>query len=178
MNRFLLEGNEFHFAENDLPILIHGAEHAGSSLFTISLLADLYTQGSKILFFTGYHMAKDEFIKQVGEPQDDRIIFVKGTEPFEFIRYVKELEDINERVILIKNIDLFDQSIFDAIFEKDKLVISGDIEKVPYKERLLAKEFNTKILFSPASFEQIPELQRWNGYLIAENNRGEVSLQI
>lgn len=167
-----------HFTENDLPILIHGADHAGSSLFTISLITDLYSQGSKILFFTGYHVAKDEFIKQVGEPQDDRVIFVKGTEPLEFLRNVKELEDINERVILIKNIDLFDQSILDAVIDKNKLVISGDIEKVHYIEHLLAKKFKTKILFSPASFEKIPELQQWNGYLIGDDKRGEVSLEI
>mgnify|MGYP001231045806 CR=1 FL=1 len=178
MNKFLLGGNELHFTENDLPILIHGIEHVGSSQFTISLLADLYTQGSKILFFTGYQMAKDEFIKQVGEPQDNRVIFVKGTEPSEFIQNVKELEDISERVILIINVELFDQSIFDAVFEKNKLVVSGDIEKVPYKERLLSKKFNTKILFSPASFEQIPEIQQWSGYLIGEEKRGEVSLLI
>lgn len=178
MNIFLLDENEFHFAENDLPILIHGAEHAGSSLFTVSLLANLYNQGSAILFFTGYPMAKDEFIKQVGKPQEDRVIFVKGTEPNEFLHNVNELPDINERVILVKNIDLFDQSIFDAVSEKTKLVISGDIEKVPYKEHLLSKKFNSKILFSPASFEQIPELQKWNGYLISENNRGEISLEI
>ncbi|MDO8269097.1 MAG: hypothetical protein Q7T54_00295, partial [Candidatus Levybacteria bacterium] len=113
-----------------------------------------------------------------GEPQVDKVIFVKGTEPSEFIRNVKELEDINERVILIKNIDLFDQSIFDAVFEKNKVVISGDIEKVSYKEHLLTRNFKTKILFSPASFEQIPELQEWNGYLITENKKGEVSLEI
>ncbi|MDO8269661.1 MAG: hypothetical protein Q7T54_03260, partial [Candidatus Levybacteria bacterium] len=66
MNTILLNGNVYHFSESSLPILIHGEDHAGSSLFTISLLADLYIQGSKILFFTGYHFAKDEFIKQVG----------------------------------------------------------------------------------------------------------------
>jgi len=64
------------------------------------------------------------------------------------------------------------------VFEKNKLVVSGDIEKVPYKERLLSKKFNTKILFSPASFEQIPEIQQWSGYLIGEEKRGEVSLLI
>ena len=178
MNTILLNGNEYHFSEDSLPILIHGKEHVGASQFTVSLLADLYRQGSKILFFTGYPMAKDEFIKQVGESIDNKVIFVNGTESASFLEKVNELEDIDERVILIKNIDLFEQEIFDAVSNKNKVIISGDIEKVPYKTHLLEKEYTTKIFFSPASYAQVPNLQLWEGYLHGQNNEGRLTLEL
>lgn len=178
MNKILFNGNEYHFSEDSLPILIHGEEHAGSSLFTVTLLAGFYKQRLKILFLSGYPMAKDEFIKQVGEAKNNDVIFVRGTEPLNFLKYVRELDDIEERVVLIKNIELFDQEIFDSVTNKNKVVISGNIDRVSYKNHLLEKYYKTKIFFSPASFEQIPDLQKWNGYLEGQNEEGRVSLQI
>lgn len=178
MNTILLNRNVYHFSEDSCPILIHGEDHAGSSLFTVSLLADLYQQGSKILFLSGYPMARDEFVKQVGEYQNDNVIFIKGTEHFDFLKSVKELGDIDDRVILIKNIDLFTQEIFDSVSSKNKVIISGNIDKVPYKDHILQKVYKTKIFFSPASFEQVPDLQKWDGYLIGQNKKGTVSLQL
>ena len=178
MNTILLNGHEFHFSKGNLPILIHGEDHAGASLFTVSLVADLYAQGSKILFLSGYPMAKDEFIKQVGEIKDDQVIFLGGNESLNFLKKVQDLEDIGERVILIKNIDLFEQEVFESVINKDKVIISGDIEKVAYRNRLFEKNFRTKIFFSPASFAQIPDLQKWEGYLNGQKEEGKLTLQI
>lgn len=72
VKKILLDNNEINFSETDLPILIHGKEHsgAGASLFTVSLMANLYIQGSKMLFLSGYHMARDELLAQVGDEND------------------------------------------------------------------------------------------------------------
>lgn len=42
----------------------------------MTFVADLFTQGSKILFFTGYPMATDNFLRQVGEQPVDAVAHV------------------------------------------------------------------------------------------------------
>ncbi len=52
------------FTLSDLPMLIHGADGNGASLFSITMAANFFRQGFKILFMSGYHMARDEFREQ------------------------------------------------------------------------------------------------------------------
>ena len=91
LKKILLDNQEFHFTKSHLPTLIHGEEHVGASLFTLTMLADLYTQGSKVIALTAYPMAIEEFDKQTGSDENMQFftkekiyffLFVLGTSFF------------------------------------------------------------------------------------------------
>jgi len=178
MNEILLNGSKFDCTEKILPVLIHGEEKAGASLFTVSLAANLFTNGSKLLFLTGYKMAKDEFFKQTNSTENDRIIFCLKDEVEKFTNYVNTLSDINERVIIIKNVDLFDEKIFDLISDHKKIIISGNINKCTFKDKILNKLFETKVLFSKLENLEIPNLQKYQGFMTGDNISGIITVKM
>ncbi len=175
LKKIFLDHKEFHFTQSALPILIHGKEHTGSSLFTISALTDLYSQGLKIIVLTGYPMARDEFEEQTGAEENAQF-FTKENEEL-FITNIQTNSDVNDRVILIKNIELFSEEIFDTVKDFSDVIISGDLNKCSFKEKILQKSFNTSIYFSPLD-EALPELQEYEGYFVSQNNIGRVSLEV
>ncbi|MBP6098520.1 MAG: hypothetical protein KA477_00885 [Candidatus Levybacteria bacterium] len=175
LKKILLDGKEFHFTRPDLPIFIHGEEHVGASLFTVSVLADLYAQGSKIIALTGYPMARDEFEEQTGAEENAKF-FTKENEEL-FITNIQTNSDVNDRVILIKNIELFSEEIFNTVKDFSNVIISGDLNKCSFKEKILQKSFNTSTYFSPLD-EALPELQEYEGYFVSQNNTGRVSLEV
>lgn len=192
----LLNDKEFNLQGTDLPILIHGKDNSGASLFTITVLANLYKQGSKIIFLSGYHMARDEFISQTDEHnstiltdendeiyqiEEKKVIFIKRENADWFIHLIQSLSDIGERVILVKNIDLFPENIFNAVVDKKNVVISGDINKTDYKKRVLSKNFVSKVLFSPLELNDatiLPPLEKYKGYYWGKQKQGKVSLSL
>jgi len=180
MNKITLNEKIFECNENKLPLLIHGKDKTGSSLFTVTFATNLFAKGSKLLFLTGYHMAKEEFFKQIDplSAGDDKVIFCLKDQINEFSHLVDTLPDINERVIIIKNIDLFDEKTFGLISSKQKIIISGDINKCTFKDKILNKKFETKVIFSELENIKTPELQKYQGFLIEDNNSGLVSVKI
>lgn len=175
LKKILLDGKEFHFARSYLPILIHGEEHVGSSLFTISVLADLYSQGSKIVALTGYPMARDEFNNQTGSGENAQF-FTKENEEL-FITNIHKNSDMNDHIVVVKNIELFSEEIFDTVKDFTNLIISGDINKCSFKEKILQKSFNTKIYFSQL-YDSLPELEKYEGYVTTPSISGVVSLEV
>jgi hypothetical protein len=189
-----LEDNKFRFTTENLPCLIHGIEHSGASQFTVSVIADLYKQGFKILFLSGYPMAREELVSQIEEPDDTvlfddenklqssfskRVIFIPREKEELFIEAAHTLPDIDDRVILVKNIDLFNAKIFEAVKDRKKIILSGDLDKCIYKDQILKLDFKTKILFSQpiADIEiTIPKLEKYKGYLFSGNSNGIISL--
>lgn len=149
VTRIFLNNQEFTFTEKDLPILIHGIDKAGSSLFTISLIAQFARNGSKILFFSRYDMAKEEFREQMRDGDLGNVISVKTGEEEDLLTTLKQTPDIQERVILLKNIDALRPDIFPAIKACHKLVISGDIDRCSFGDELRTIPFKTIIQFSP-----------------------------
>ena len=81
MKQILLDGQTISLTKDNLPMLIQGADGNGASLFSVSVIANLYAQGAKLLFLCGYHMARDEFIEQTGAEADT--ILVQGSDDFE-----------------------------------------------------------------------------------------------
>lgn len=173
--KILLDGKEFHFTQVDLPILIHGEEHVGASLFTMTILADLYAQGSKIIALTGYPMAIKEFNEQA--ESDENVQFFTKEKGDEFINFISQTSDLNDHIVLIKNIELFNEEVFNAVKKFDCLVISGDINKCPFKEKILQNTFSTKIYFSPLE-GQIVKLPKYQGLLISEKHNGAVLVTV
>lgn len=178
MNKILLNGNIFKCKESDLPFLIHGEEKAGSSLFTVTLAANLFSTGCKLLFLTGYVMAKEEFLKQTQSTENKNIIFCLKDQTENFINYLNTLPDMQERIIAIKNIDLFDERIFDLVSENEKIIISGDISRCIFKDKILNKDFKTKVFFSKLENTTIPNLQKYEGFLEKDNITGIVTTKI
>lgn len=192
----LLNNSEFHFSMSDLPCLIHGVDHAGASLFTVIMMVDLYRQSNKILFVSGYHMARDEFISQTDV--SDEIIHLQKEEQFTeaiqkkvvFIQkenisllqsFVKILPDFNERVVLLKNFDLFDESVFRSLMSSQHIVLSGDLDRCSYAEEIIQLLFKTKIFFSVPKTNleiQIPSLSKYQGFMQTENRNGHLSIGV
>ncbi|MFC1751507.1 hypothetical protein ACFL2V_22310, partial [Pseudomonadota bacterium] len=62
----LLNQSPLSVSKSNLPFLIHGQDGKGASLFTVTLVAHLFKQNHKIIFLSGYPMARDELLDQIG----------------------------------------------------------------------------------------------------------------
>ena len=195
-SKILLNNEGYQPSEADLPCLITYAEKTGGSQFTMTLTANLLLNGSKILMLTAYPMARENFMEQVVGRESD-VAYVESVEEFEknknakalilksgdedlFLRVAPGLEDINERVVLIKNIEVFDESIFDFVLGFQKVIFSGDIDKCEAKGSIMKSKFRTIVVFSkpkvPLPFQML-ELQKYQGYFWGEARKGVVRLE-
>jgi len=77
MKKIFLNLEEIKYKEGDLPMLIHGEDHCGASMYTISLIANLFQEDSKIIVLCGYPMAEEQFKKQIGASNGEAIFFTK-----------------------------------------------------------------------------------------------------
>ena len=194
-DKIFLNKQPLNFTENDLPCLITYADKTGGSHFSITLVVGLFLRGSKILFLTAYPMAKDNFLQQVGEDRS-KIAFVTSVEELEkakdvqviilesgnealFNEAVKILPDLKERVILVKNMEVFGKIIFDTCLNMEKVILSGDIDKCADKERISKKDFITIIAFSKPEIPliDVPALEKYTGFLIGDHKMGMVVVQ-
>lgn len=149
-----------------------------------------------VLFLSGYHMARDEFIVQTKDkinaviPENSeelqhniqkKTIFIKRETPELFIEAVKTIPNIKERVILIKNFDLFDVSIYDAVKENHNLILSGNLDHCAYKISALDNNWKIKIFFSQPDVNivnNLPKLEKYQGYVLSDYKKGIVSLRL
>ena len=197
MNKILLNNEAYMAKEQDLPCLVIYGDKSGGSHFTVTLVADLFSSGSKLLFFTAFPMAKDNFLEQTvphhskisfvnsvdelkNNSESDVIILESGNESL-FIEAVKILEDINERVVLIKNIEAFTQDVFTASLALNKCVLSGNIDMCAAKYQILGKDFKTIIVFTKPEISlpiEVPALEKWTGYLSSETTTGIIKVEI
>lgn len=190
----LLNNEAYNINDSDLPCLIHYAPKTGGSHFSISLIADLFLRGENILFLTAYPMAKDNFLEQIkGEEAKtsfiteegqlntnaQAIILESGNEEL-FLKAVKKLSDLKDRVILIKNMEVFSKEVIDSCLNLQKVILSGDLDKCLAKEQISTKQYQTIVLFSksqtPLKVEP-PILEKYTGYLWSENKKGLVSIE-
>lgn len=197
MNKILLNNEPYKVSESNLPYLVIYGDKSGGSHFTITLVKDLFLSGSKILFLTAFHMAKDNFLEQVG-PDHSKIAFVNSVEDLRnfkdsdviildsgnenlFIEATKVLEDINERVVLVKNIEAFSTEAFDACLSLQKVILSGHIDTCTSKEQIMSKAFKSMVVFTKPEISlpiQVPVLEKWTGYLSSEDKNGIIKVQI
>ena len=194
MTRILFNKGELSVTTQLLPCLIHGVHKAGSSLFTMTLLADLFNQGNKVLFICGYPMARDEFLSQTKNPQNKilvecesdlnsayskDVIMVKKENTDWFIRLAQNLPNDDNRITLIKNFELFDYKILDAIKNSREIIFSGDLDQCSFNYELLKFSFASYIYFSQPQINSIhmcPVLEKYQGYLWGRQLGGIVSI--
>ena len=191
----LLNNEVYHIGEDGLPCLIHYAPKAGGSHFSVTMIADLFLRGSKILSFTAYSSAKDNFLKQIkGEESkttfitdesqlnsDAQAIIVESGNEKLFLSALAKLDDINERVVLVKNMEVFSDAVFDSCLELQKIILSGNLDECSMKKQISEKQYKTIVLFSKSEIPlkvEPPELEKYKGYLWCDDKEGLVSVRM
>ena len=106
------------------------------------------------------------------------IIFVRRETPQLFTQLVDQLKDVSNRVVFIKNIELFDESVYDSVAAMPNIIISGNIDACPYGDKLLSRSWKTSVYFSQPSCSNdvLPDLPKYNGYFKRGTEVGLVSL--
>ena len=128
------------------------------------LIENLAIQGSKALILTGYPQAKEQFLKEakkiakntivvineneLKKNKDKQVIIINSVDEKLCLTAIKMLDDINERIIFIKNIDIFHKRLLNNCLKYDKLILSGEIDPCVAKEDILKKKYNSILLFS------------------------------
>jgi hypothetical protein len=128
------------------------------------LIENLALQGSKALILTGYPQAKDQFyletkqiskdtvvannIEDIRKYKDKQVIVIHNDDEKLCLAAINMLDDINERIIFIKNIDIFHKSLLNACLKHNKFILSGELDACPAKEAIVKKKYNSVLLFS------------------------------
>lgn len=176
MKKILLDDKEVStLVPDSLPMLIHGEDESGASLYTICLAAKWFQQKHHILFLCGYTLAEEEFAHQVGKSYEN-VTFYTREHVEEFINTLKK--GVSARtIVLVKNIELFDEKLIHSLNDIDNLIISGNIEKSDIRDEVVKKEFSTSIYFSPLLGIELPELEKYQGFVVSGDYRGITQLQ-
>ena len=195
-NKILLDDKPYEFKENELPCLITYNEGMGGSHLTMTIVADLFLQGSKILTLTAYPMAKDNFLEQTGN-DNSKIAFVNSMNDLEiaknkqaiilesgnenlFLEVVKSLPDIKERVILIKNIEVFSNKTIENCLNLKKIILSGNIDECISKAEIVKQDWKTIIVFNQPNTSlsiTVPELEKYNAFFLNSEINGIIKVQ-
>lgn len=192
----LLNKQLYRITEDELPCLITYGEGMGGSHLSVTLVANLFLQGSKILFLTAYPMAKENFLQQVG-PDHSKIAFVNSLSELQeakntqaiilesgnealFLEIANSLPDLHERIILIKNIEVFSEKVFEVYLNLEKVILSGNIDTCVAKEKISQHNFKTIIAFNQPTISlpiTVPVLEKWRGYLSNDTGSGIIAVQ-
>lgn len=190
-----LNDEDFYFGEDDLPCLVHYKEKQGGSQFTVALVADLFLRGSKLLILTAYPYARDNFFEQtkgmeskiflvenkkmIIEAKNYQAIIIKSGDVDLYLEALKTLPDLAERVVLLKNFEIFNQKVLDSSIKLKKIILSGDIDESITKKQISDKHYKTTIAFSESensSTFKTPALDKYIGYLKADDREGLIKL--
>ncbi len=195
LDKILLNEEDYQISEGDLPALVNYGEHMGGSHLSIALTAQLFLNESKILFLTAYPMAKDKFLEQIGADHS-KVAFVNSISDLEstknmqaiildsgngalFIEVAKVLPDLVERVILIKNMEVFKEEVFDICLPLERLLLSGNIDTCVAKEKIAKMNFQTIIAFNEPQAPlpiTVPTLEKYTGYLSSNTKSGIIRI--
>ncbi len=191
----MLDNSPYTLTADDLPALIHGEKHVGASLFTITALAELYRQGHPVLLIASHTDVKNEFIT-LTSCEDNLLTLEKesdliGAETFQslFLSHkdilllpsiLSTLPDIQERVILLHNIDELPEVTISLLTEHQLTIFSGDLNMCSSKELLLQLKYHAKIFFSPLTNDfrlTLPQLDKYQGYFLGRISQGKIQLK-
>lgn len=181
------------FGIENLPALVHGMEGSGASFFSISLAVQLHLKKQKLIMFTAYPMAKEEFFAQIGDDKDtvfclDAIEDIQKAEGFQTIiiksgdeelltAFMEEFPSLLEYALFIKNVENIKSLDVVEFAVSHPSIISGDVTKSPFTDAILSGEFKTKALLSTLGSEDCSGLDKYQAKLITGNKECIVSLQ-
>jgi len=180
MNIFI-NGKEIIFNKEDFPMLINGKAftQSGASFFSVSLMTKLFENGEKIVFFTALSPAKELFNEQLNGRMNENIIIIPTGDENGFIKELDIIKDLDERIILFKNIEDYSEKLFDKLKNHKYVIFSGDIDKCKFRDQLANKDFQTKIFFSYPEKMEVNnkiELPKYKGLIISSKYNGIISL--
>lgn len=152
------------------------------------LIENLALQWHKVLLVTWYPAAKEQFyqetkkiakniivantIEDIKKYKNKQIIVIHDDDEKLCLAAIKTLDDINERIIFIKNIDIFHKSLLNTCLKYDKLILSGEIDACLAKDAILKKKYNAILLFSQPKiklpYKFIPS-EPYTGYIRSKN---------
>lgn len=179
--KILINDQEVVFTKEDFPMFVNGKAftQSGASFFSVSLMTKLFEQGEKIVFFTGFDPAKELFKEQLGGRMSENIIIIPTGDEEAFMRQLDEIKDLDERIILFKNIEEYSLKLFDKLKDHKNVIFSGDIDKCAFGDELSKMNFRTKIFFSypeKMKVENKVELPKYKGLIISQKYNGIISL--
>lgn len=165
----------------DFPVFVHGKEGNGASLFSVILAASVCRSGFPLLFWSAYPMAKEEFRKEILdayfvqhadkiEDKEQQTIIIQNDDPNELIK--ASVKIMPERILFVKNFETVPREIQADLLKRKNLIISGDLEHTPARGALTA--FPTRIFFSPFPGIALPELKKYEGFMLAADKSGFV----
>lgn len=173
--KIILNGKELkQLATERLPMLIHGTEGSGASFYTIVCAAKWFQQGYTILFLCGYPMAEEEFIKIVPCKNNDVQFFTQEKQR-EFREAFNQTS--NNRIVFVKNIELFSEDVFKLVSAENNLVISGDVNESNIKNMILQKQYAATVYFSDIPSIRLPNLKKYEGYVVSDTDNGITKLE-
>jgi len=195
-DKILLNNKIYNINQDCLPCLITYNDKTGGSHFSVTMIANLFLSGLKILFFSAFSMAKDNFLNQakdkksnikyittVKELQKNRqkqaIILESGNEKL-FYKAIKTLGDIHDRIVFIKNIETLSSRVLNESLTLQKIILSGDVDKCAAKKQISGKKFKTIVIFSKPRIllpVKPPILEKYTGYLWSDNKGGIVTVK-
>ncbi|MBP9816024.1 hypothetical protein KBD09_02190 [Candidatus Woesebacteria bacterium] len=144
----------------EFPILINGADKTGASHYSIELLAELYKANNKILFFSGYEMAKSAIKERLGDIFDEqKIRILDDANEEQLMEALKTTPDIESHVLYIKNFDLYAPETIKEVLKFSRVLFMGDVEKAKAKEDIVAFDWKTKVSFGR------PEVEKYYGVM-------------
>lgn len=181
------------FGIENLPALVHGVEGTGASFFSISLAVQLHLSKQKLIMFTAYPMAKEEFFAQIGEDRTsvfclDSIADIPKAEGFQTIivksgdedlltAFMEEFANLLDYTLFIKNVENIKSHDVVEYAVSHLSIISGDVSKSPFAEILVDGEYKTKVLLSTLGSDDCSGLEKYQAKLITGSKECIVSLR-
>ena len=167
--KILYNENEYEPSIKDLPCLISYADKTWWSQFSMTMLAHLCLSGQKAIVLTAYPMAQENFEEQVEWEnisighittledieynKDEQVVFIESWNSDLFIATLNQLEDIDERIIFIKNFEIFEKPVIEQCLQYEKVIISWNIDNCEIKEKVGQHIYKTIIAFSPPIYQ-------------------------
>lgn len=183
LTQITLNNKEFQFNESLLPCLVIWVHKSWASYFSVTLIANLINQWSKVIFFTAFPMAKQELLAQIWTdktfditqktdseniPQDKSIIIQSWNKQLRE-QTIKDIKNLENYIIFVKNIEEYDNSILDIIWINNKIILSWDLDNCSFKNNIAKQKWESKIIFTVPEIAldiQVPILEKYQSYLI------------
>ncbi|MEI6119004.1 MAG: hypothetical protein WCP92_07510 [bacterium] len=79
---------------------------------------------------------------------DKQVLIINNADERLCLDAIKNLLDINQRIIFIKNIDILHKQLLMSCLKYSKLILSGDLDVCVAKANISKKKYTSMILFS------------------------------
>ena len=87
-------------------------------------------------------------LTELKKNKDKQVIIIHDNDEKLCLEATKNLPDINERIIFIKNIDILHKQLLTSCLKYTKLILSGDLDACSAKANLSKKKYTSLLLFS------------------------------